>query len=78
MSRRTGCLVWLIAAIIVLIAASLLFGGFQKGTKANGERKANTRPAVTLVTHLSSATQSFRDHGVRAASLVPCQECPVN
>ena len=35
-SRVIGCLLWLIAAIIILIVVSLLFGGFQKGTKAAG------------------------------------------
>jgi hypothetical protein len=34
--RLVGCLIWLIALIVVLIAASLLFGGFTKGTKVNG------------------------------------------
>ena len=34
--RLVGCLIWLIALIVVLIAASLLFGGFTKGTKVSG------------------------------------------
>jgi hypothetical protein len=34
--RVIGCLMWLIAAIILLIVVSLVFGGFQKGTKAAG------------------------------------------
>lgn len=29
-----GCLLWVLGLIIVLIILSLLFGGFQKGTKA--------------------------------------------
>ena len=33
---RFGCLLWLLALIIVLVILSLLFGGFQKGTKADG------------------------------------------
>ena len=33
-SRVTGCLLWLIAFVILLIILSQLFGGFQKGTKA--------------------------------------------
>jgi hypothetical protein len=32
-SRLTGCLLWILGLIIVLIILSLLFGGFQKGTK---------------------------------------------
>jgi hypothetical protein len=35
-SRLVGCLVWILALIVLLIIASLLFGGFQKGTKATG------------------------------------------
>jgi hypothetical protein len=31
-----GCLIWLIALGVILIAASLLFGGFTKGTKVSG------------------------------------------
>ena len=34
--RLVGCLIWLIALVVVLIAASLLFGGFTKGTKVSG------------------------------------------
>lgn len=35
-SRLVGCLMWVVGLIIVLIILSLLFGGFQKGTKAGG------------------------------------------
>jgi hypothetical protein len=35
-SRATGCLLWILVLIIVLIALSVMFGGFQKGTKVNG------------------------------------------
>jgi hypothetical protein len=34
--RLTGCLLWVIGLIVVLIILSLLFGGFQMGTKAGG------------------------------------------
>ena len=34
--RLGGCLLWLLGLIIVLVILSLLFGGFQKGTKVNG------------------------------------------
>jgi hypothetical protein len=36
MPRLMGCLIWLIALVVILIAASLLFGGFTKGTKVSG------------------------------------------
>ena len=34
--RLTGCLLWIAGLIVVLIVLSLLFGGFQMGTKAGG------------------------------------------
>ena len=32
-SRLTGCLMWVLLLIILMVVASLMFGGFQKGTK---------------------------------------------
>ena len=34
--RLVGCLLWLVALIVILIVLSLLFGGFTKGTKVSG------------------------------------------
>jgi hypothetical protein len=34
--RLTGCLLWILGLIIVLVILSLMFGGFQKGTKVGG------------------------------------------
>ena len=34
--RLVGCLIWLIAILVILIVMSLLFGGFTKGTKVSG------------------------------------------
>ena len=34
--RATGCLLWIVGLIIFLVILSLLFGGFQKGTKDDG------------------------------------------
>jgi hypothetical protein len=34
--RLTGCLLWILGLIVVLVILSLMFGGFQKGTKAGG------------------------------------------
>jgi ABC-type transporter Mla maintaining outer membrane lipid asymmetry permease subunit MlaE len=34
--RLVGCLIWLIALVVILIVLSLLFGGFTKGTKVSG------------------------------------------
>ena len=36
-SRPIGCLLWLVALLVILVVAAVLFGGFQKGTKAIGE-----------------------------------------
>jgi hypothetical protein len=35
-SRPVGCMIWVIAIIIVLLVLSILFGGFHQGTKASG------------------------------------------
>jgi hypothetical protein len=35
-SRPAGCLLWILGLIVVLVILSLMFGGFQKGTKAGG------------------------------------------
>jgi hypothetical protein len=32
----TGCLLWILGLIVVLVILSLLFGGFQMGTKVGG------------------------------------------
>ena len=34
--RAAGCLLWIVLLIVILIVLSVLFGGFQKGTKAGG------------------------------------------
>jgi hypothetical protein len=34
--RAVGCLVWILALVVVLLLLSLIFGGFQKGTKVGG------------------------------------------
>jgi hypothetical protein len=34
--KPAGCLLWLIALLVLLIAAAILFGGFQQGVKASG------------------------------------------
>ena len=35
-SRAGGCLLWILLLIVLLIVLSLMFGGFQKGTKTSG------------------------------------------
>ena len=40
-SRAAGCLLWIVLLVVILIVLSVLFGGFQKGTKA-GPRGPNS------------------------------------
>jgi hypothetical protein len=35
-SRAGGILLWIVLLIVILIILSLMFGGFQKGTKSSG------------------------------------------
>jgi hypothetical protein len=43
--RPLGCLLWVLGLIILLLVLSLLFGGFQNGTKVG--LVAPTSPAAT-------------------------------
>jgi hypothetical protein len=45
-SRAMGCLMWILILVLLLVLLSLLFGGFQKGTKVNG--LGDTRSQVTV------------------------------
>ncbi len=44
--RPLGCLLWLLGLVILLLILSLLFGGFQTGTKV-GLGRALASPAAT-------------------------------
>jgi hypothetical protein len=46
-SRAGGCLLLVLLLIVVLIILSLMFGGFQKGTKSSGID--NARVAVRVL-----------------------------
>jgi hypothetical protein len=35
---KGGCLLWVLGLLVILVILSLMFGGFQKGTKAGGAR----------------------------------------
>jgi hypothetical protein len=50
MSRPVGCLLWLVALLVILVVAAVLFGGFQKGTKASGELRPPGAAAVAQLT----------------------------
>ena len=52
--RVGGCLLWLLMIILVLVVLSVLFGGFQMGTKSDGPaRQLSCQPAHC---HHSNAT----------------------
>jgi hypothetical protein len=44
--RRTGCLLWVLTLVIVLLVLSLLFGGFRTGTRVGNGGAHVLRPAV--------------------------------
>jgi ABC-type Fe3+ transport system permease subunit len=44
--RLGGCLLLVLAIIIVLVILSMLFGGFQMGTKADGSGQQLSCPAA--------------------------------
>jgi len=52
-SRPVGCLLWLVVLLAILIAAALLFGGFQTGTKVNGSPEGTGRVPAAALTPLS-------------------------
>jgi hypothetical protein len=54
-SRAKGCLLLVLLVIVVLIILSLMFGGFQKGTKSGSLGPART-PAIAFVSQPPSAT----------------------
>jgi hypothetical protein len=45
--RLSGCLLWLLGLLIILVILALLFGGFQKGTKVNGTGPPPTGEAAS-------------------------------
>ena len=51
-SRAGGCLVLVLLLIVVLIILSLMFGGFQKGTRSSG--LGPTAPGCTARVHAAN------------------------
>lgn len=49
-SRRVGCLLWILALIVLLVVASMIFGSFQKGTRVNGASLTTHVEVVTIRT----------------------------
>jgi hypothetical protein len=50
-SRAAGCLIWVLALLVILLLLSLLFGGFQKGTK-DGLRSVRDQRLHTVTLQL--------------------------
>lgn len=48
-ARLTGCLLWIFVLFLLLIILSLLFGGFHKGTKADGAGATAWPPGASAV-----------------------------
>jgi len=48
-SRAKGCLLLVLLVIVVLIILSMMFGGFQKGTKSSGSAGLGPVPAPGLL-----------------------------
>jgi hypothetical protein len=48
-SRAGGCLLWIVLLIVILIILSLMFGGFQKGTKSSGLGPVPGHPVAAAV-----------------------------
>jgi hypothetical protein len=58
--RLTGCLLWVIGLIVILVILALLFGGFQKGTKVGADaRAAWSRAAASLALPRAAALPRF-------------------
>jgi hypothetical protein len=53
-SRGRGCLMLVLGLIVILIILSVLFGGFQKGTKVSGTGQL-ARPQGSSVLPVSAA-----------------------
>jgi hypothetical protein len=57
-SRAAGCLLWVLLLIAVLIVLSLLFGGFQKGTRLNNGLGATAPHSSVLASVPAGETTS--------------------
>jgi hypothetical protein len=49
-SRAVGCLLWIVAALVILLLLSVLFGGFQKGAKVGSGPGERAQPAAQELT----------------------------
>lgn len=45
-NRAVGCLLWIVAALVILLLLSVLFGGFQTGKKVGSGPGERAHPAA--------------------------------
>jgi hypothetical protein len=68
--RRAGCLLWVVILLVVLVVLSLLFGGFQMGTKAGGDgcprtQAGDRQPAAPGQLTVTAAGVTGENRGLR-------------
>jgi hypothetical protein len=49
MSRPAGCLALIVVLLVLLIALSIMFGGFQRGSKASGSQSSSVMKVLNSV-----------------------------
>jgi hypothetical protein len=52
--RARGCLLWVLGLIVLLVILSLLFGGFQKGSKVGGGAPADVGGSAPALLWMSA------------------------
>ncbi len=45
-NRAVGCLLWIVALLVILLLLSVLFGGFQTGKKVGSVPRERAQPAA--------------------------------
>jgi hypothetical protein len=58
-SRTTRTLLWILFIVLLLIVLSLMFGGFQKGTKALGLGALSHMPAIASAASASAPAMAL-------------------
>ncbi|HEY1620690.1 MAG TPA: hypothetical protein VGG25_23915 [Streptosporangiaceae bacterium] len=56
--RALGCLLWVVTLLFVLLVLSVLFGGFQRGSRTGAGQPHDVQPHVVPAALVGSATRS--------------------
>jgi hypothetical protein len=75
--RTVGCFLWLATLLLVLLVLSLLFGGFNRGTKDGGQARlvpVTTAGAVRI--SASSPHPNSRTRGSRGRASIATPSAP--